>query len=116
LYRGKYVPAEALLREALAAHQKSMTTTWDRYNCQSLLGASLAGQKKYEEAEPLAVSGFEGMLQRKTTIPAASRFKLEQAGAWIVQLYQDWGKPENAAVWTQKLKDAGLSVSPQKKQ
>ena len=54
---------------------------------ESLLGASLAGQKKYAEAEPLLLSGYQGMTQRIGTIPAASRFRLEQAGKQIIALY-----------------------------
>jgi hypothetical protein len=42
------------------------------------------------------------MLHREATIPAYERSKLEQARKWIVQLYQDWGKPEQAAQWRQK--------------
>jgi eukaryotic-like serine/threonine-protein kinase len=68
-----------------------------------LLGASLAGQKKYAEAEPLLVSGYEGMRQRADTVPVYNRSQLEQAGKWIVQLYQDWGQPEKAAEWRAKL-------------
>ena len=112
LNQGKYAQAAALLREANNSHQKNMTNTWDRNNCQSLLGASLAGQKKYVEAEGLLLSGYDGMVQRKATIPAASRFKLEQAGEWIVRLYQDWGKPEKAAEWTQKLHRIKVASSP----
>jgi tetratricopeptide (TPR) repeat protein len=111
LSQGNYAQAEPLLHEALNGYQKSMNDTWDRYNCQSLLGASLAGQEKYAEAEPLSVSGYEGMLQREATIPAASRFKLRQAGEWIIQMYQHWGKPEKAAMWKQKLQPAKASVA-----
>ncbi|MBV9036608.1 MAG: hypothetical protein JO182_19120 [Acidobacteriaceae bacterium] len=39
------------------------------------------------------------MRQRENIIPAYNRPKLEQAGERIVQLYQDWGKPEKAAEW-----------------
>ena len=87
--------------------------TWGRYNCESMLGASLAGQKKYAEAEGLLLSGYAGMVQRKATIPAPSRFKLEQAGKWIVQLYQDWGKPDKAAEWRQKLNVTASAVDTQ---
>jgi hypothetical protein len=103
LTQGKYAQSEPLLRDALSRHQKTMTNTWDRYNCQSLLGASLAGQKKYAEAEPLLLGGYGGMLRREANTPAASRLKLKQAGKWIVQLYQDWGEPEKAAEWRNKL-------------
>jgi hypothetical protein len=43
------------------------------------------------------------MAQRLGTIPAANRFRLEQAGKEIVELYQNWGKPEKAAEWRRKL-------------
>jgi hypothetical protein len=100
----RYPQAEALLREALNIHQEPRTHTWVRYNCQSLLGACLVRQKKYTEAEPLLLSGYNGMLQREATIPAADKLKLKQAGEWIVQLYQDWRKPDKAAEWRQKLR------------
>jgi tetratricopeptide (TPR) repeat protein len=103
LSQGKYVPAEAVLRPALASYQKAPTHSWRQYHCQSLLGASLAGQHKYREAEPLLLSGYEGMLQRQAIMPAYERSKLEQARKWIVQLYHNWGKPEQAAQWQQRL-------------
>jgi eukaryotic-like serine/threonine-protein kinase len=114
LGEGKYNQAEALLRETLTSYEKTTPNAWSRYQSQSLLGASLAGQRRYGEAEALVVSGYEGMLQREAAIPGESRPNLERAAAWIVQLYEDWGKPEKAAVWTQKLREAGLSLSPKK--
>jgi tetratricopeptide (TPR) repeat protein len=110
LNQGKDTQAGALLREALNSYEEAKTKTWVRYNCESLLGASLAGQKKYAEAEPLLLSGYEGMTQRIGTIPAASRFRLEQAGKQIVALYQKWGKPEKAAEWREKLQVTKSSV------
>jgi serine/threonine protein kinase/Tfp pilus assembly protein PilF len=113
-YQHRYSRAEPLLREMLEKHPRIISVSWHGYNCQSLLGASLSGQKKYAEAEPLLLSGFEGMLQQEAAIPASNRFKLQEAGEWIVQLYQHWGKPEKAAVWVQRLQTANLSASPGK--
>jgi tetratricopeptide (TPR) repeat protein len=109
----KYAQAETVLREAWTTHQKISINTWDRYNCESMLGASLAGQKKYAEAEPLLLSGYEGMLQRESTIPAESHFNLERARQRIIQLYQDWGKPDKAAEWRNKVRanDSPVSTS-----
>ena len=42
-----------------------MPESWESYNCQSMLGGSLEGQKKYREAEPLLVSGYGGVIKRK---------------------------------------------------
>jgi Tfp pilus assembly protein PilF/predicted Ser/Thr protein kinase len=99
----KYAEAELLLREAVNRQEKKNPDAWERYSSQSLLGASLAGQGKYGEAEPLLLSGFQGLLQRKAAIPSASRYALDQAGERIIQLYRAWGKPEKAAEWRQKL-------------
>ena len=66
------------------------------------MGASLAGEKKYAEAEPLLLEGYQGMLARKGSIAAPDRFHLELAHQWIVQLYQAWGKPDKAAEWKKK--------------
>jgi non-specific serine/threonine protein kinase/serine/threonine-protein kinase len=104
LEQREYAKAEALLRTAVDTFEKVTPNTWTLYNGQCMLSTSLAGQKKYPEAERLLLSGYEGMLQRESTIPAARKIKLKQAGNWIVDLYQDWGKPDKAAEWRQKLR------------
>jgi hypothetical protein len=68
-----------------------------------MLGASMAGMKRFAEAEPLLLSGYEGILQQHATIPAESRRDLRDAAAQIVNLYEDWGKPDKAADWRSKL-------------
>jgi hypothetical protein len=113
LDQGKFVQAEPLLREALTSYEK-IPDTWRRSHSQSMLGASLAGQKKYAEAEALLISGYQGMLQRETAIPAYYRAELEQAGNRIVQFYRDWGKPEQAAEWRERLRVTKASITPSK--
>ncbi len=105
LKRQQYSEAESSLREALRGYEKSAAGEWERYNCQSLLGWSLAGQKKYAEAEPLVTAAYEGILQREATIPVANRRVLAEAGQRVVQFYQDWGKPDKASEWKQRLGD-----------
>ncbi|HEY7391545.1 MAG TPA: serine/threonine-protein kinase [Bryobacteraceae bacterium] len=97
-----YAAAEALLREALNGHDKRDSNTWVRYNCQSLLGASLAGQKRYVEAESLLISGYQGMLQRKTAIPWERRGAVNDGAEWLVSLYESWGKPAAVVEWREK--------------
>ena len=41
---------------------------WGTFYTRSMLGFSLLGQKKFVEAEPLLVSGYEGMKQREDKI------------------------------------------------
>ena len=84
--------------------QLAFPDSWERYNCESLLGASLIGQKKYDEAEPVITSSYTAMSQRKATIPAGNTSALDEAGQRIIQLYRSWSKPEKAAEWTKTLR------------
>jgi tetratricopeptide (TPR) repeat protein len=92
--------AEPGLREGLNDYEKD---GWLRYLTQSRLGESLADQRRYTEAEPLLLSGYGGMIQRVGAIPRDNLSEVETAGDRIVQLYQDWGKPEQAAEWRARL-------------
>jgi eukaryotic-like serine/threonine-protein kinase len=75
-----------------------------RYNSESLLGQSLAGERRYADAEPLLISGYQGLLERRAKIPAVSQPDVDSAVAQIVLLYEDWLKPDQAAEWPAKLK------------
>jgi hypothetical protein len=48
------------------------------------------------------------MAQRKAVLPAAA--SLRRAGEWILQLYTNWGKPEQAAEWRKELETAAPSA------
>ena len=98
----KFVEAEPLAREALEFNQKKQPDDWQRFRAESLLGASLAGQKKYSKAEPLLLEGYQGMLARKDRIAVPDWYHLDRAREWIVQLYKDWSKPGKAAEWRKK--------------
>ena len=102
LSRGKFTQSEPLAREALEFNRKKQPDDWQRFRAESLLGASLAGEKKYAEAEPLLLEGYQGMLARKDRIAGPDRYHLELAHQWLIQLYQAWGKPDKAAEWSKK--------------
>jgi hypothetical protein len=103
LQEQKCADAEPLLREAVDTTVKTRPDSWNRYYFQGLLGASLAGQKRFAEAEPLLVSSREGMLQRQATVAADNLSRVLQAGQRIVELYESWGKLGKAAEWRQKV-------------
>jgi serine/threonine protein kinase/Tfp pilus assembly protein PilF len=100
--QGKFAVAEPLSREALETEKKIQPDDWQRYRAESLLGASLAGQSKYAEAEPLLLEGYQGMLARKDRIDVPDWYHLDQAHKWLIHLYRAWGKPEKAAEWSRK--------------
>jgi len=93
----KFSESEPLAHEAMEIDAKVQPEDWQRFRGESLLGASLAGEKKYAEAEPLLLEGYHGMLARKDRIAAPDRYHLQCAHQWLFQLYKDWGKPEKAA-------------------
>ena len=83
-------------------NRKKNPDDWPRLRAETLLGASLSGQKKYGEAEPLLVNGYRGMVERKGKggwMGASTARYLDEAREWIVQLYQASGKPDKAAEW-----------------
>ncbi|MGA2748959.1 MAG: serine/threonine-protein kinase, partial [Verrucomicrobiota bacterium] len=69
LVEGKYAEAESLARECLAVREIVIPDDWRTFNARSLLGGSLLEQRKYQAAEPLLLSGYEGLKQREDEIP-----------------------------------------------
>ena len=100
--QGKYAESERLAREVMEIEQKNQPDDWQRFRAESLLGASLAGQRKYAEAEPFLLEGYRGMVARKGRIAVPDWYHLDRARGWIVELYETWGKQEKAAKWRQK--------------
>ena len=99
MQEAKHGDAEAPLREAVAIYESTKSDEWGRYSAASLLGASLAGQRRFAEAEPLLVSGYASLVERRALIPAERHGVVEEAGGRIVHLYEEWGKAEKAAEW-----------------
>jgi len=100
--QGKFAASETLAREVVEFNRKKQPDDWERFYSESLLGASLAGQKKYAQAESLLLDGYRGMVARTDQIEVPDRYNLDRALEWIVQLYQAWGKPGKAAEWRKK--------------
>jgi eukaryotic-like serine/threonine-protein kinase len=101
--QGKLAEGEALARESLGIRENQQPGNWETFNCRSLLGGLLLDQKKHAEAEPLLVSGYEGMKQREKSIPFRWKARLKNALDLLVQLYEATGRPDRAAEWKQKL-------------
>ncbi len=92
----KWPEADTLLRECLAIREIAQPDDWSTFNTRSMLGASSLGQKKFAEAEPLLLAGYQGMKAREARIPAAGKVRLAEAGERIVRLYEAWGKKDKA--------------------
>jgi hypothetical protein len=99
--------AEPLVRECLLIREKTQPDDWTTFNTRSLLGGVLLGQKKYAEAEPLLLAGYERMKQREAKIlPPPSKVRLTQALERLVQLDEALEKKDEAARWRKELEAA----------
>src|SRR5262249_62026892 len=102
------------LRECLQIRAPKLPDDWRRFFRQSLLGASLAGQQKYADAEPLLRAGYEGMKAHDQTIPAPEReTRLAEALERPLHPYDACGKPEQAAAWRAKLPPPPTAPQPE---
>jgi hypothetical protein len=100
---GKFPEAEQRTRESLGLLETKLPDDWRTFNSRSLLGGSLLGQKKYDDAEPYLLTGYQGMKQREDKIPDAGKPYFKEALQRLVQLYQATGRPDQAAEWKHKL-------------
>jgi tetratricopeptide (TPR) repeat protein len=105
----EFVKSEPLAREALAFFRNKQPNDWQGFRAESLVGASLAGQQKYADAEPILLDGYRGMWERRNSMGLPNLYYVNRAGSWITQLYEAWGKPDRAAAWRQAHPDASAS-------
>jgi serine/threonine protein kinase/tetratricopeptide (TPR) repeat protein len=100
--------AEPVFRECLTIREHRLPDDWLTFNTKSQFGHALVGLKRYDEAEPLLLSGYNGLKAHSDRIPSKSRNRLiEAAGQRIVQLYRAWGQREKSKQWRER-----LSASP----
>lgn len=112
LRQEKWVEAETVLRECLALQEKLIdkapvalapneprVVPWRVAHVKSMLGKALAGQKKFAQAEPLLLAGYEGMKKQQPAIPAAYSSCLPEGAQWLAQFYDACAKPEKAEEW-----------------
>jgi serine/threonine protein kinase/Tfp pilus assembly protein PilF len=102
LDRHDFASAEAALRDTLKIYEKIAPDDFSRHWCQGLLGASLGSQKKYAEAEPLLIAGYDGMAKGRDNVPAGDRRAINDIAQRTARLYQEWGNLDKAAEWTRK--------------
>lgn len=100
---GRLDEAESCLRECLQIREEVIPGEWPAFSVRCSLGDILLIKKEYSKAEPLLISGQEGLEQRKGKIPASNRKCLEDAIKALIRLYENTGVEEKATDWKQKL-------------
>ena len=124
----KYAEAELPLRKCLAIWEKRLPhggefrlalsrrgAAREYAYAKSLLGASLLGRKKYADAEPLLLEGYQGLKPQpeagEDTTPLARRYEAEALEP-LVRLYEETSEPDKAAEWRKKLESAKAAAKP----
>ncbi len=91
--------AESLLRECLAISQKQEPNGWRWFNTQSMLGGALLGQKKYADAEPPLLAGYDGLKLQEAQIPEQVKSSLPQALDRLIELYTATDQSDEVKKW-----------------
>ncbi len=103
LQANAFTEAEPLLRESLSIREKTQPDEWTTFGTKSMLGGALSGQKKYAEAQPLLLAGYEGMKQREAKIPPAGKVRLTEALDRLIQVCDAMDKKDEAVKWRKEL-------------
>jgi eukaryotic-like serine/threonine-protein kinase len=98
----RFSEAEPLFRECLASRDTNCPNAWYTHFTRLRLGATLMGKRKYEEAEPLLISGYEGMREHEGSIRERTKVLTESMQSFV-QLFEATSRPEQAAEWKEKL-------------
>jgi serine/threonine protein kinase/tetratricopeptide (TPR) repeat protein len=94
LRQGKAAEAETNAREALAIFRAEQPPTWRAADAESVLGACLTAEGRYQEAEPLLLESYPILLKDK----GDGAKHAAEARQRISDLYKAWGKPEKVAM------------------
>lgn len=93
---GHFDQAVRLYEIVLRARRQDEPEAWTTFNAMSLLGGALLGQKKYDEAAPLLLEGYQGMKQREKAIPPQGRDRIPEALDRLIEFYTVTKKPDEA--------------------
>jgi eukaryotic-like serine/threonine-protein kinase len=97
----RWADAETTGRECLEVATRTFPDAWHRYSVMSHLGAALAGQRKYDQAERFLVEGYDGLKARATQIPEKrptrlDKSQLESAASRLVSFYEITGNEKKS--------------------
>jgi non-specific serine/threonine protein kinase/serine/threonine-protein kinase len=109
IHQQKYAEAEAVLKDAcafLADPRHGVSQAFRTYSCQAQLAASMIGQKRFAEAEPILLRSHDDLVKLDSDVLPGQRddyFTAAESEEWIDRMYQEWGKPDKAAEWQTKV-------------
>jgi len=96
---GKFAEAEPYLRESWRIYLQTAPDSAYTFWTEILLGVSLLGQKKFAEAEPRLLSGYQGLKGTDGTVSPERKSPTNQVLDRIIQLYDRFGRKDKADEW-----------------
>ena len=97
----QYAEAETYARALVEGEKGNHADHWERYWAEGFVGRALLGQKRYAHAEAALRSAYDGLVQRKKTIPAYRMHALDDTRDALGALYTAMHKPAQAAQYKQ---------------
>jgi serine/threonine protein kinase len=103
LEQGKGAEANPLAKEMLTVMEQLWPQSWHYSNAQSLLGGCFLLQKRFAEAEPLLIAGYEG-LRIRVSPDSDSGFRNTTDAMLRLELFYDTtSQPSRAVDWKANL-------------
>ncbi len=104
----RFEDARAACERALSIREKRLAKDdWRTLNTQSVLGAALAGLSRFDEAETVLVPAAETILAKPQVSAKRQRAVVQR----LVNLYERWPKPDEAAAWRKRLPAQDLDLA-----
>jgi tetratricopeptide (TPR) repeat protein len=99
LIQKRFEEAEILRGSALDAYVEADPENRRRYYVEGMLGACLLELESHGRAEPLLLEGYDGLVERRATIPHDGLTCIELLRRYLVRLYEEAGDLEAAGHW-----------------
>ncbi len=102
LERQQGAKAEQVLRDYLINSEKAGAGSWEAFSARSLLGGALLGQRKFAEAQPLIVSGYDELKKQaaaRKNLDNDARDDLRGAMDRLEELYDQRQDDRDSARW-----------------
>ena len=95
----RYNEAAEIVQQALEIRLQTEPEYWETSKTRSIFGVALAGLGRFQEAEQHVLESYEKIRDNR----GAGRRRTREALERIIFLYEQWGKPDQAAKWRARL-------------
>jgi eukaryotic-like serine/threonine-protein kinase len=109
---GDWAEAEQLLRESKKFSEAKQHDDWKYFYFTSMLGETLLAQSKFDEAQPLLLNGYKGLVERISTLLPVRQLNVKKCFERVIQLYKAADRHEEAAEWQRKLDTVSFDGKP----